>query len=117
MNSYLEELPTLDPDALDHALLEDPHDAASHEEALAELRETLLAWQRGKAAIEATAGQPSPARRHLYRAQSALLESLSPEARAILVESRGVVVDSMIFSCVDIDGDLLMDSWPVLVLS
>lgn len=91
-----------------------------HAEALAELKETLLAWQRGKEEIDQSLEDMAPnssrRRRQLYRSQRDLLDSLSPAAREIFVGARDVVIDSMCFRSADNDGEIEVDSWSVLVL-
>jgi len=92
---------------------------ASYQEARAELKEVLWAWQKVKEGLEDTAGQWSlPANRPaLYRSQRDLIRSLSPDAREMFESARDVVVDSICFRCApDGEDGLQIDSWPVLVL-
>lgn len=107
-----------DPEYLDS--LSDSSHPDAHAEALTELRETLLAWQRGKEEIDQSLEDMAPnssrKRRQLYRSQRELLDSLSPVAREIFADARDVVIGSTCFRCADNGEQIEVDSWSVLVL-
>lgn len=108
------ELPALDPEAL-----EDFHNVGEEQEVRAEIRAVLVAWARGKQAIEATAGGWSKRahRDQLYRAQHSLLASLSHEARELMAEHTYIRVGEHTFVCVvGADGEVEVDTLSVLAL-
>lgn len=111
------DLPQLDPGCLPDSI--DWHGVGAEAEVRAEIRETLTAWARGKAAIEATRGEWSQSvrRDQLYAAQRELLRSLSHEARELMATSIYLRVDDHTFVCVvGEDGEVEVDTLSVLSL-